>query len=72
MNAYTVIAAVLGYLGLAHAQATATIGGMHLAATGLWLLALAVVLALFGGFLYLAHVVIRDHGPWLALRTVTP
>ena len=68
MNVYAAIAAMLGYLGLANARATATIGGTHLAATGLWLLAAAVVLVLAAAVLYLAHVVMRDGGLWLAAR----
>ena len=67
MNAYAAIAAVLGYLGLAHARATATVGGAHLAASGLWLLAAAVVLVLVFAVLWLLRSMARDGGWWLAL-----
>ena len=67
MNAYAAIAAVLGYLGLAHTRATATIGGAHLTLPALWLLAAAVVLALAFGVLWLVRSMARDGGWWLAV-----
>lgn len=68
MNAYAAIAAVFGYLGLWHARATATIGGAHFTLPALWLLAAAVVLALFVLVLWLARAVMRDGGWWLAFQ----
>ena len=67
MNACTVIAAVIGYLGLAHAKATATVGATHLTLPALWLLAAAVVLALAFGVLWLVRSMARDGGWWLAM-----
>jgi hypothetical protein len=66
VNLYAVIAAILGYLGLARTQATATLGGAHLALPALWLLAAAVVLALAFGVLWLVRSIVRDGGWWLA------
>jgi hypothetical protein len=66
VNLYAVIAAVLGYLGLARAQATATLGGAHLTLPALWLLAAAVVLALAAAVLWLVRSMARDGGWWLA------
>ena len=66
MNAYAAVAAVIGWLTFAHTKATATIGGAHLAAPGLWLLAAAVVLALAFGVLWLVRSMARDGGWWLA------
>ena len=67
MNAYAVIAAVIGWLTFAHTKATATIGGAHLTLPALWLVAAAVVLALAATVLYLVRSIARDGGWWLAL-----
>ena len=67
MNVFYAIAAVLGYLGLWPARATATVGGAHLTLPALWLLAAAVVLALAAVVLYLVRSIARDGGWWLAM-----
>ena len=66
MNAYTAIAAVIGWLTFAHTRATATLGGAHLTVPALWLLAAAVVLALAAAVLWLVRSMARDGGWWLA------
>jgi hypothetical protein len=62
VNAYAAIAAVLGYLGLLHTRATATVGGVHLILPALWLVVAALVLILAIGLLWLVRSIARDGG----------
>ena len=68
MNAYAATALIIGWLTVAHTRATATVGGTHLSIPLIWLLALAIVLALAFAVLILWRAIMRDGGLWLTPR----
>ena len=68
MNAYGVIAVVLGVLGAAHTKATATVGGTQHTILLLWLLGAALIPILTVAAHYLIRAVSRRQ-LWLVART---